>query len=66
MNQQTTSIRTPENTSPIFYSILDLYQIIISHDWDFLSQTNSTLYKVEHGHIHRCEEDHIACSQPYP
>jgi cobalt/nickel transport system ATP-binding protein len=38
---------------------LDLYQIIISHDWDFLSQTNSTLYQIEHGHIHRCEENHI-------
>lgn len=38
---------------------LDLYQIIISHDWDFLSQTKSTLYQIEHGHIHRCEEDHI-------
>ena len=38
---------------------LNLYQIIISHDWDFLSQTNSTLYQIEHGHIHRCEEDHI-------
>ena len=38
---------------------LDLHQIIISHDWDFLSQTNSTLYQVEHGHIHRCEDDHI-------
>ncbi len=38
---------------------LNLYQIIISHDWDFLNQTNSTLYQIEHGHIHRCEEDHI-------
>ncbi len=38
---------------------LDLYQIIISHDWDFLDQTSSTLYQVEHGHIHKCEEDHI-------
>ncbi len=38
---------------------LDLYQIIISHDWDFLDQTSSILYQVEHGHIHRCEEDHI-------
>lgn len=38
---------------------LDLYQIIISHDWDFLDQTSSTLYQVEHGHIHQCEEDHI-------
>lgn len=38
---------------------LDLYKIIISHDWDFLSHTTSVLYKIEHGHIHRCEEDHV-------
>ena len=38
---------------------LDLYQVIISHDWDFLSHTTSILYKIEHGHIHRCEEDHV-------
>jgi len=38
---------------------LDLYQIIISHDWDFLSHTTSILYKIEHGHIHRCEDDHV-------
>ncbi len=38
---------------------LDLYQIIISHDWDFLSHTTSILYKIDHGHIHRCEEDHV-------
>lgn len=38
---------------------LDLYKIIISHDWDFLSHTTSILYKIEHGHIHRCEDDHV-------
>ncbi len=38
---------------------LDLYQVIISHDWDFLSHTTSILYKIDHGHIHRCEEDHV-------
>jgi cobalt/nickel transport system ATP-binding protein len=38
---------------------LDLYKIIISHDWDFLSHTTSILYKIDHGHIHRCEEDHV-------
>ncbi len=38
---------------------LDLYQIIISHDWDFLSHTTSILYQIDHGHIHRCEEDHV-------
>jgi len=38
---------------------LDLYQIIISHDWDFLSHTTSILYKIDHGHIHRCEDDHV-------
>ncbi|TKB26265.1 ABC transporter ATP-binding protein [Desulfopila sp. IMCC35006] len=38
---------------------LDLHQIIISHDWDFLSHTTSILYKIDHGHIHRCEENHV-------
>jgi cobalt/nickel transport system ATP-binding protein len=38
---------------------LDLFQIIISHDWDFLSHTTSILYKIDHGHIHRCEDDHV-------
>lgn len=38
---------------------LELYQVIISHDWDFLSHTTSILYKIDHGHIHRCEEDHV-------
>ncbi len=38
---------------------LDLMQIIISHDWDFLSHTTSVLYQIEHGHVHQCEKDHI-------
>ncbi len=38
---------------------LDLHQVIISHDWDFLSHTTSILYKIDHGHIHRCEENHV-------
>jgi len=38
---------------------LDLHQIVISHDWDFLSHTTSVLYKVEHGQIYRCEDDHV-------
>ena len=38
---------------------LDLYQVIISHDWEFLSHTTSILYKIDHSHIHRCEEDHV-------
>lgn len=38
---------------------LDLFQVIISHDWEFLSHTTSILYKIDHGHIHRCEEDHV-------
>ena len=38
---------------------LDLCQVIISHDWDFLSHTTSILYEIDHGHIHRCEEDHV-------
>lgn len=38
---------------------LDLHQIVISHDWDFLSHTTSVLYKVEHGQMYRCEDDHV-------
>lgn len=38
---------------------LELNQIIISHDWDFLSHTTTVLYKIEDGHMHRCEEDHV-------
>jgi len=38
---------------------LDLYQVIISHDWEFLSRTTNTLYKIDHGHIHKCDKDHI-------
>ena len=38
---------------------LDVHQIIISHDWDFLSYTTSALFQIDHGHIHRCEEDHF-------
>jgi cobalt/nickel transport system ATP-binding protein len=38
---------------------LELQQIIISHDWDFLTHTTAILYKIDHGHIHRCEEDHV-------
>ena len=38
---------------------LDQHQIIISHDWDFLSHTTKILYEIAHGHIHRCEEDHV-------
>ena len=38
---------------------LDQHQIIISHDWDFLSHTTTILYKIDHGHMHRCEEDHV-------
>ncbi len=51
----------PKTTSRLIEILqnLDLYQIIISHDWDFLSHTTSVLYKIDHGHIHRCDEDHI-------
>lgn len=38
---------------------LDLGQIIISHDWDFLEDTTDTLYTVEHGHIHLCTEGFV-------
>ena len=33
--------------------------LIISHDWDFLDQTTDTLYSLEDGKMHRCEQDHI-------
>lgn len=51
----------PKTTSRLIDILtgLDLYQVIISHDWDFLSHTTDTLYKIDHGHIHKCEEDHI-------
>lgn len=51
----------PNTTSRLIEILqnLDLHQIIISHDWDFLSHTTNTLYKIDHGHIHKCEEDHI-------
>jgi len=38
---------------------LDLHQIVISHDWDFLSHTTSVLYNIEHGQMYRCEDDHV-------
>lgn len=38
---------------------LNLPSIIISHDWDFLHDTTSALYTIEHGHIHECDEAHI-------
>ncbi len=38
---------------------LTLPYVIISHDWDFLEETTSTLYSLEHGHIHKCQEGHI-------
>lgn len=51
----------PETTSRLIEILnnLDLQKIIISHDWDFLSHTTSVLYKIDHGHIHRCEEGHV-------
>ena len=51
----------PKTTSRLIEILqnLNLRQVIISHDWDFLSHTTTILYKIDHGHIHRCEEDHI-------
>jgi cobalt/nickel transport system ATP-binding protein len=51
----------PRTTSRLIEILqnLDLRQVIISHDWDFLSHTTTSLYKIDHGHIHKCEEDHI-------
>jgi cobalt/nickel transport system ATP-binding protein len=34
---------------------LDTPMVIISHDWDFLSQTTSHIYSLSHGHLHRSE-----------
>ena len=38
---------------------LDLAQIIISHDWDFLEETTNELYTIEHGHVHLCSHEFI-------
>ena len=38
---------------------LPLPYVIISHDWDFLADTTQSLYTLDHGHIHKCREDHI-------
>ena len=38
---------------------LDLAQIIISHDWDFLEETTETLNTIEHGHLHRCTDGFV-------
>ena len=38
---------------------LDNYMIIISHDWDFLSETTSAFYQVDEGRIRLCEADHF-------
>ncbi len=33
--------------------------LIISHDWDFLSETTSRLCTIEHGHIHDCQQGYV-------
>ncbi len=38
---------------------LNLAQIIISHDWDFLENTTETLFTIEHGHLHRCTDNFV-------
>lgn len=38
---------------------LSLPFVIISHDWDFLEDTTSSLYTLDNGHIHKCAEGHI-------
>jgi len=38
---------------------LHLPHLIISHDWDFLAETTSSLYTFDHGHLHRCDEQHM-------
>lgn len=38
---------------------LPLPYIIISHDWDFLAETTSSLYTFDHGHLHLCDKSHI-------
>ncbi len=34
---------------------LDVPMLIISHDWDFLAQTTSQVYSLDHGHLHLSE-----------
>lgn len=34
---------------------LDIPMLIISHDWDFLAQTTSQIYSLDHGHLHLSE-----------
>ncbi len=38
---------------------LDLSQVIISHDWNFLDHTTTALYALEEGRIHRCDAAQI-------
>ncbi len=42
---------------------LDIPMVIISHDWDFLVETTSLVYSLEHGHLHRSE---TACLHTHP
>ncbi|PIE73316.1 MAG: ABC transporter ATP-binding protein [Deltaproteobacteria bacterium] len=38
---------------------LEIQQVIISHDWDFLSHTADDFYLVSQRRMQRCEKDHI-------
>ena len=50
------------NTRNHLTTILNNSQVahlIISHDYDFLSETTDQLYTLENGHLHRCPEGQI-------
>ncbi|MEN8190020.1 MAG: ABC transporter ATP-binding protein [Thermodesulfobacteriota bacterium] len=38
---------------------LELPHIIISHDWDFLEETSSVLYTIDHGLVRHCGHEQI-------
>lgn len=38
---------------------LSLPKVIISHDWDFLAETTKTLYTLDHGHLHQCNQKQL-------
>ncbi|THB76614.1 MAG: ABC transporter ATP-binding protein [Desulfobulbaceae bacterium] len=42
---------------------LEIARIIISHDWDFLTETTDELYSIEHGHLHQCKDGHVHVHQ---
>ncbi len=51
----------PKTTSRLVEILvhLNLQQVIISHDWNFLSKTTDEIHEINHGQIRRCNSDHI-------